>query len=256
MYGKYSSLYAKWCECYDPLEIEISTLQKYCKLYNQTILDVGCGTGRFLLRVLPIAKKVYGIDYDEDSIKELRQILQKKYSQYVEKVCIYCDDIVNFCEKRNSIDIVVFSWSFYALNEEQMIQGLININTMLKEGGKVIILQPIGGEFENIMRKFFKEHSDMDEYAICINLMDKVMSNSFIQVAEDCIVSEFLIDNLDMFCEALKMFAITEGEGDEKELNSITPQNICKLIEKYKRADGYHFSDEVGVYIFQKKEEG
>lgn len=35
MYGKYSKLYAEWCECYDPNEIELSVIEKYFEVEDK-----------------------------------------------------------------------------------------------------------------------------------------------------------------------------------------------------------------------------
>ena len=134
-----------------------------------------------------------------------------------------------------------------------MLRSLENINAMLRANGKLVILQPVGGEFEKTMRLFFEEHSDMDEYTDALNLMEAVTKKWFIQIAKDKVISEFVIDDLDLMCNALKMFAITEGANTENALASISLNKVERILEPFKNADGYHLSDEVDVFVFEKR---
>lgn len=219
MYGNYSKLYASWCECYDPRKIELSILEKYCTLKNKDVLDIGCGTGRFMFRILPIVKSIIGIDNDVQSIEVLKQIMLEKYSCLSDKVFLYHNSIEECNIGRDIIDIAVFSWSFYALDKEQIEHALSNIAEMLREDGMLIILQPVGGEFEKIMRMFFEKHTDMDEYTTALNFMNEIVPVLYFQLGTDKIVSDFVVKDLEMLCNALKMFAITEGERNEDDLS-------------------------------------
>lgn len=254
MYGSYSELYATWCTCYDPKGIEISTIEKYYALKNKDVLDAGCGTGRFLFRVLPIVKKIIGIDNDIDSIKVLKRILFEKYDQLSSKVKICCNNIEKYNAGNETIDLAIFSWSFYALNKEQMVHSLSNINSMLRADGVLIILQPVGGDFEEIMRMFFDKHEDMDEYIRAIRLMNEITDMLYTQIATDKIISEFVVKDLEMMCDVLKMFAFTEGECHETDLTRITQDRVRNILEKYRKSDGYHLGDEVSLFVYKKKE--
>lgn len=253
MYGIYSRLYSEWCESYDPKGVELTTIEKYYSVDNKDILDIGCGTGRFLFRVLPNVKSIIGIDNDIDSIEVLKQILVEKYSYFSNRVSLHYGNIEEYNAGKEIIDLAVFSWSFYALDKKQMEQALLNISEMLREDGMLIILQPIGGEFEKLMRMFFEEHADMDEYSTALNFMNDVTSVLYSKVANDKIVSEFVVDDLEMLCNALRMFAYTEGASREGALARITFDKVQIILEKYKKEDGYHLSDEVDVFVYKKR---
>jgi len=253
MYGKYSKLYAEWCECYDPNKIELSVIEKYFEVENKDILDIGCGTGRFIFRILPMVKSVIGIDNDAESLNILNQLLKKGYNRYFSKVTLFCENVEEFVMEKKIIDLAIFSWSFYALNKQQMIHSLANIYTMLRDNGKLIILQPVGGEFEETMRMFFEEHVDMDEYNVALELMNEVTAQSYLQIATDKVVSEFVVKDLKMLCDALKMFAITEGESHKDALLQITLDKVHSKLKKFKQNDGYHLSDEVDVFVYEKR---
>lgn len=254
MYGKYSKLYAEWCECYDPNEIELSVIKKYFEVENKDILDIGCGTGRFIFRILPMVKSVIGIDNDADSLRILNQLLLERYNRYFSKVTVFCENVEEFVMEKETIDLAIFSWSFYALNKQQMIHSLANIYSMLRENGKLIILQPVGGEFEETMRMFFEEHADMDEYNAALKLMNEVTAQSYWQIATDKVISEFVVKDLEMLCNVLKMFAITEGESHKDALSQITLDKVHSKLKKFKQNNGYHLSDEVDVFVYKKRE--
>lgn len=254
MYGNYSKLYAQWCECYDPDEIELSVIKKHFDLQNKDVLDIGCGTGRFIFRILPMVKSIIGIDNDVDSLLILKQLLSDRYSSYCHKVTVFCENIEKFVMKKEIIDLAIFSWSFYALNKEQMIHSLANIYSMLRNDGKLIILQPMGGEFEEIMRMFFEVNADMDEYNTALKFMNEVTAQSYTKIATDKVVSEFVVKNLEILHNALKMFAITEGESHKDAIVPITLDKVNSKLKKFKRDDSYHLSDEVGVFVYKKKE--
>ena len=255
MYGSYSSLYAQWCKCYDNNGIEVSILKKHVDFQDKTILDIGCGTGRFIFKVLPFAKHIVGVDNDPESIKVLNSILEHEYSVYKSNVDIYCQDIEGFQTTEDSIDIAVFTWSFYALSEKKAKIVIENLHSMLNKNGVIIILQPVGGEFERVMRCFFTEHENMDEYETALSNMNNVLSPFFAFVEKDQISSEFVVKDISFMAESLRMFATTEGGCLENELNSITKEAVQKVIKEYMRKDGfYHFSDEVEMYIFKKEQ--
>ena len=242
MYGKYSKIYAEWCQYYDPNNIELTTIERYCSLQGKSILDIGCGTGRFLFRVLPIADNVIGIDYDREATDVLKHILLERYREYFDKVSIFNSGIEAFDTYNGVVDVAVFSWSFYALDEKQMRKGLSNIHSILIDRGSLIILQPVGGE-----------HESMDEYSSALKRMDKVVDGLYVQTAKDRISSEFVFSDLNMLCDALRMFAITEGGCKEEELSLITVSNIRDILEPYKMGDKYHLDDWVDVFIFRKR---
>lgn len=253
MYGKYSEMYSQWCDYYDFENIELQTIGKYVEIDGKDIIDIGCGTGRFLFRILPYVHSAIGIDNDVISITVLNNLLSQKYKRYVSQTTIICSNIEEVQLPSESIDIAFFSWSLYALNKEQMDQAIKKIFDMLRVNGKLIILQPIGGEFETVMRQFFREHEDEDEYRNCIDNMNEVIPQLFDVVAVDKIVSHFIVPDLMEFCEMLKMFAVTEGGCIPNELDHISIDALRNPMSSFKREKGFCLKDEVSLYIYSKK---
>lgn len=253
MYGKYSKMYSQWCDYYDFENIEMQTIGKYVDIKGKDIMDIGCGTGRFLFRILPYVNSAIGIDNDESSITVLNDLLWQRYKNYVPQTKIVCSNIEDVQLPSESIDIAFFSWSLYALNKEQMNRAIRKVFDMLRVNGKLIILQPIGGEFETVMRQFFKEHEDEDEYRNCINNMNEIVPSFFDGVAVDKIVSHFIVPDLREFCEMLKMFAVTEGGCIPNELGHISMDVLRDHMSSFKREQGFCLEDEVSLFVYNKK---
>lgn len=253
MYGKYSKSYSKWCEYYDFNNIEMRQIGKYVDINDKDIIDIGCGTGRFLFRLLPYVKSATGVDNDESSIAILNNILSIKYKRYVPKTTIVCSDIERTRIPSTSIDLAFFSWSLYAFSKQQMKLTIQNVFEMLRANGKLIILQPIGGEFETVMRSFFTEHEDKDEYKACIENMNEVIPPFFDVLAVDKIVTHFVVPDLEEFCEILKMFAVTEGGCNYNSVSHINVETLNEPMSLYKSEDGFCLEDEVALFVYKKR---
>lgn len=254
MYGIYSEMYSKWCDYYDCDNIEMQTIGKYIDLNGKDIIDIGCGTGRFLFRILPYVNSAIGIDNDESSITVLNHLMRQRYESYVPQATIICSNIEDVQLPSKSIDIAFFSWSLYALNKEQMNLAIRKVFDMLRTNGKLIILQPIGGEFETVMRLFFKDHKDEDEYRNCIDNMNEVIPPLFNPIAADKIVSHFAVPDLSKFCEMLKMFAVTEGGCVPNELSHISVDALREPMSSFQNENVFCLEDEVSLFVYSKKE--
>lgn len=255
MYGDYSALYSRWCNCYDPEGVELRVIDKYVNICGKDIIDIGCGTGRFLFRVLPFVKSVIGIDCDDESLQVLDRILLEQYSQFISKIEIVHSGIEAAQIPASSIDSAFFTWSLYALDKAQMGQALKKVYDMLRPNGTLIVLQPIGGEFETVMRWFFEEHEDKDEYQSCIENMNELFPSLFEYAVEDIINTSFTFDDLGEFCEALKMFAVTEGGCSFDELKQITKENLFEPMRDFVRGGRYVLQDTVSLFAYRKRAE-
>lgn len=253
MYGKYSEMYSQWCDYYDFENIELQTIGKYVEIDGKDIIDIGCGTGRFLFRILPYVHSAIGVDNDGLSITVLNNLLSQKYKGYVSQATVICSNIEDVQLPSESIDIAFFSWSLYALNKEQMNQAIKKVFDMLRVNGKLIILQPIGGEFETVMRLFFWEHEDEDEYRNCLDNMNEIIPPLFNTIATDKIVSHFVVPGLSEFCDMLRMFAVTEGGCVPNELSHISVDALCEHMSSFKSEKGFCLEDEVLLFVYSKK---
>lgn len=248
MYGEYSLLYDKWCECYDVNNEEMSILKDNLFFKNKTILDVGCGTGRLTIRLAEEAKEVYGIDIDDYSISVLEDKIVKKKIKNI-KAC--CKDIlmVNFPNKK--FDIIVFSWSLYSLPKDNYAELFEKIYSWLNDDGKLLILQPQSGEFEEVMRSIFVENQEHEEYDECLKLLGELSKRYFILDREFLIHQYFIFGDLSFGVEAIKMFAITEGEYSGK-METIPDEPIICSLKKYQVADKFVLDDYVKGFVFSK----
>jgi ubiquinone/menaquinone biosynthesis C-methylase UbiE len=251
MYGKYSELYDKWCNCYDVNENEIEIIDSHIPLNDAVILDIGCGTGRLSFKLAGVAKYVYGVDIDTESTKIFERKITEKKTSNIE---VITGDIASVDFSDKSLDVVVFSWSFYSLPNDTIQTIISKILKWLKIHGKILILQPNStGQFEDVMRSVFEENQDGDEYINCFKTIESMKYKNLRYLKEFEVRLNFEFSDLDFGVKAIKMFAVTEGAYKE-DPTLIPSEPIIEQFKKYFNGEKYVLNDFVRGFIFEKTE--
>ena len=102
---------------------------------GESVLDVGCGGGGNLVRILERCPKsrADGIDYSEESVECSRKATKK----YADRCNILCGDAMRLPYRDETYDRAVSFESIYFWPDP--VQGLKEMFRVLKKGGKVIL---------------------------------------------------------------------------------------------------------------------
>lgn len=102
---------------------------------NSTVIDSGCGTGRFAFSIEDKVGKIDGVDLSEKNIKVANNKLVKKYS---DKIKFYHSDAAVFLKNSNEkYDYAVMSYVIHEVDESQRADLL---KTLADKSGKVILI--------------------------------------------------------------------------------------------------------------------
>ncbi|WP_407421866.1 class I SAM-dependent methyltransferase [Methanobrevibacter sp.] len=123
------------------------------------ILDVGCGGGINIKRMVQDAKKVYGIDYSIESVKLSRKVNEKLIDDG--KVEIMKGNVKDLPFEDNSFDIVTAFETVYFWPDIEKCFG--EVKRVLKPGGIFLIGMETNGS-DNFIMKFWKHFIDMEMY--------------------------------------------------------------------------------------------
>ncbi len=143
--------------------IRILTLGRLDKVFNrltshikkgQKILDLGCGTGALTLKAAQKGAKVKGIDINPQMLEiAQKQAIKKNLIQNINLCEIGVAELGN--EKSNSYDIVMSSFCFSELTENELIYTLKEIKRILKPGGLLLVADEV--KPKNILKRTLNE---------------------------------------------------------------------------------------------------
>lgn len=111
-------------------------------LKDKYIIDIGCGTGRMSQYFAHKGAIVYAIDFSEKSIDIAKQQNANKNITYQTLSVFQLDYTKHFD--------IAFTWGVLAIacqNETEVINAIKKIYNSLKEGGELLMLEPIHSSF-------------------------------------------------------------------------------------------------------------
>ena len=135
---------------------------------NLDVLDYGCGIGNSIKKVMNFnPKKITGIDISEVSIEKAKKISSSNLN---------IELLVDNCEKtkfdNNSFDIVYGTGILHHLNLEICLD---EINRILKPGGKLLFIEPLGtNPIINFYRKLSPNSRSKDEHPLLKEDFDNI----------------------------------------------------------------------------------
>ena len=143
---------------------------------NSEVLDFGCGIGSSLEKVIKFnPKKITGIDISEVSIRKAKDKVKETETEI--------ELLVDNCEQTkfnsNNFDIVYGTGILHHLN---MSMCLDEIKRVLKPGGKLIFIEPLGtNPLINLYRKLTPKSRSKDEHPLVkldFDLIEKKFINT------------------------------------------------------------------------------
>ncbi|MTI21032.1 bifunctional demethylmenaquinone methyltransferase/2-methoxy-6-polyprenyl-1,4-benzoquinol methylase UbiE [Fulvivirga sp. RKSG066] len=142
------------------LGIDIIWRKKAIKMLKKDnpklILDIATGTGDFAIEALALnPDKVIGVDISEGMLEMGRKKMKKK--GYEDKIELRMGDSEGLLFEDNKFDAIIVS--FGVRNFENLEKGLADMFRVLKEGGKVVVLEfsrPTKFPFKQIYNFYFK----------------------------------------------------------------------------------------------------
>lgn len=146
-YYSQANIYDKFSNAEDKPGKVLKFLKKEVK--NKTVLDLGCGTGKYLSMLSKSCKKYYGIDISKEELR----IAESKKSDNTELIHASADKIPL---PNESIDIVFCTWVMGSIkNYRTKKKALDEIDRVLKTKGIVYLVEnDIGEEFEKIRGRY------------------------------------------------------------------------------------------------------
>jgi ubiquinone/menaquinone biosynthesis C-methylase UbiE len=115
---------------------------------NMVIADIGSGTGRIAYLLAPFVKKIYGIE-PNDSMRRIA--ISKCTQKKMDGIEFLPGGYEQIPLSNSSVDLVIEGWSFmyyYKLSlpnwKDKINCALIEMNRILKPGGKIILIETLG----------------------------------------------------------------------------------------------------------------
>ena len=120
------------------------------KVKNKVVLDLGCGTGKFMQKFYKETTKYYGLDLSNDQLNIAKN---KINSNNVEFICCSAENIPL---EDHSIDVIISTWVLGTILEiDRRNKVLDEMKRVLKKGGNIYLVEnDIGGEFEEIRNRY------------------------------------------------------------------------------------------------------
>lgn len=138
---------------FEKYEEILHDVRKYILESNPyTIIDIGCGTGNLCG---PISDKINVIGIDKN--EEMLEYVKNKYKNMNVRVGSFLDEPID----KNYADIVVTTFAFHGLNDNEKKIAIKNMMDYLKSKGKIIIVDFMfkdEGEREKYKNKFKSEN--------------------------------------------------------------------------------------------------
>lgn len=182
-----------WARTYDKsIKNEIGSLKFYRKydellgtVFSQgvedkensiKVLEIGVGTGNLAGRFLESDYDIIGIDQS----REMLNVAKEKYP----KLRLRLGDFLNIPYENNEFDVIVSTYAFHHLNEEEKIISIKEMLRVLKDNGRIVIgdlMFESDSVKENMMKNFTKDQIEEieDEYYSKIEfLRDEFMKHN------------------------------------------------------------------------------
>lgn len=188
----------------------------YPKIKDKIVLDLGCGTGKFMQKFYKDTIKYYGLDLSNEQLNIAKG---KVKSNNVEFICCSAENIPL---PDNSVDVIISTWVLGTILEDDRRNQVLNeMKRVLKKDDSIYLVEnDIGGEFEEI-RNRYPDITRTKEYNDWIESHGFICNNKF--------ETYFKFDNEN---QAKNVFANIWGNEIGNKVNSnIIKQNI--VIYKY-----------------------
>ncbi|MFC1696783.1 class I SAM-dependent methyltransferase [Nanoarchaeota archaeon] len=155
-YHEEADRYERFSQVEDSPKLILNYLQK--QVIGKDVLDIGCGTGKYLVPLSKLAKNYIGLDISSDQIN----IAQSKIN---DKVKFLCSSAETIDLPNESIDIIISTWVLGTILEDNRRENVIDeMKRVLKKDGKIYLVEnDLGGDFE-IIRGRYPNISRTKEY--------------------------------------------------------------------------------------------
>jgi|TARA_Y100000034_G_scaffold94516_1_gene114543 ubiquinone/menaquinone biosynthesis C-methylase UbiE len=104
---------------------------------EMTVLDAGCGTGRWSLLMAPYVKKVIGLDNNQKAI----DVLQNKVKQGNTNIETLCNSITSIPLPDNSVDMTFTNITLQHITGDDFVKAVGEIKRVTKPGGQIVLIE-------------------------------------------------------------------------------------------------------------------
>lgn len=188
------------------------------KVQNKIVLDLGCGTGKFMQKFYKETTKYYGLDLSNEQLNIAKEKVKDSNVEFI------CCSAENIPLPDNSVDIIISTWVLGTILEiDRRNKVLEEMKRVLKKDGNIYLVEnDIGGEFEEIRNRYpnIKKTKEYNDWIENHNFICDIKFETY-----------FKFDN-----ENQSKRVFTNIWGDEigsKVKNNIIKQNI--IIYKYNK---------------------
>ncbi len=153
------------------------------KIKNKTILDLGCGTGKFMQKFHIETTKYYGLDLSNEQLNIAKRKIKDKSVEFI------CCSAENIPLPDNSVEVIISTWVLGTILEvDRRNKVLEEMKRVLKKEGSIYLVEnDIGGEFEEIRNRYpnIKRTKDYNDWIESKNFKIENKLKTYFQFKDD-----------------------------------------------------------------------
>lgn len=133
---------------------------------DSVIIDAGCGSGEFLVRLSPYCSKVYGIDFSDSLVKKSSKLIEELK---ISNATVYHSNIldIDLCKFEISPHIIVSNGVVQHLSYEELKSFISKCTRILQTNGVLLIMNIPNFNLKDLYNiRFYKRNQKLTSYQI------------------------------------------------------------------------------------------